>query len=60
MFTKESVSETIIGQFFVYYLESIKYSIDLAGSISALFLIIGFLGGIINILKNKGMLGKPL
>lgn len=41
------VTETIIGQFFVYYLESINYSADLAGSISALYLIIGFLGGII-------------
>jgi ACDE family multidrug resistance protein len=41
------VSETIIGQFFVYYLESIKYSIDLAGSISSLYMVIGFFGGII-------------
>ena len=41
------VTETIIGQFFVYYLESINYSADLAGSISALYLVIGFLGGII-------------
>lgn len=41
------VSETIIGQFFVYYLESIKYSIELAGSISSLYMVIGFFGGII-------------
>ncbi|AGO60885.1 MFS transporter [Ferroplasma acidarmanus] len=41
------VAETILGQFFVYYLESIKYSIDLAGSISSLYLLIGFLGGVL-------------
>lgn len=41
------VTETIIGQFFVYYLESIKYSDNLAGSISALYMIIGFFGGVI-------------
>jgi MFS family permease len=41
------VAETIIGQFFVYYLESIKYSVDLAGSISALYLLIGFFGGVL-------------
>ena len=34
------VAETIIGQFFVYYLESINYSADLAGGISALYLIL--------------------
>jgi len=41
------VAETIIGQFFVYYLESIKYSVDFAGSISALYMLIGFFGGVI-------------
>ena len=41
------VAETIIGQFFVYYLESINYSADLAGGISALYLIIGFFGGVV-------------
>ena len=41
------VAETIIGQFFVYYLESINYSADLAGGISALYLLIGFFGGVV-------------
>ncbi|MEM0139835.1 MAG: MFS transporter [Ferroplasma sp.] len=41
------VAETIIGQFLVYYLESINYTSTLAGSISSLYLVIGFFGGII-------------
>ncbi len=41
------ITETIIGQFFVYYLESIHYSSSFSGSISSLFLLIGFPGGII-------------
>jgi MFS family permease len=41
------VVETIISQFLVYYLESIHYSDAVAGSVSAIFLIIGFPGGII-------------
>ncbi len=41
------VALTIVGQFFVYYLESIKYSVNMASSISALYLLIGFLGGVL-------------
>ncbi len=41
------VVETIISQFLVYYLESIHYSDAMAGTISAIFLVIGFPGGII-------------
>ncbi len=41
------VSETIIGQFFVYYLESINFSTVFASSVSSLFLLMGFLGGVI-------------
>ena len=41
------VTETIIGQFFVYYLESISFSTVFASSVSSVFLLIGFLGGVI-------------
>ncbi len=41
------VAETIIGQFFVYYLETKGFSILLSGSISSLYLFVGFFGGII-------------
>jgi MFS family permease len=41
------VAETIIGQFFVYYLESINYSVNLAGSVSSLYLVVGFFGGVL-------------
>jgi len=41
------VSETIIGQFFVYYLETKGFSISLSSSISSLYLFVGFFGGII-------------
>ncbi len=41
------VSETIIGQFFVYYLETEGFSISLSSSISSLYLFVGFFGGVI-------------
>ncbi len=41
------VSETIMGQFFVYYLESRGVSSITASSISSIYLFIGFAGGIL-------------
>ncbi len=42
------VSETIMGQFFVYYSEqSLNFSPSLSGALGFIFLIVGFLGGII-------------
>jgi ACDE family multidrug resistance protein len=41
------ISETIIGQFFVYYLESIRVSPSSAGLVSSIYLLVGFLGGIL-------------
>ncbi|AKA49016.1 hypothetical protein IX51_07795 [uncultured archaeon] len=42
------VSETVMGQFFVYYAEqSLNFSPSLSGSLGFMFLIVGFLGGII-------------
>lgn len=42
------VAETIMGQFFVYYSEqSLNFSPFLSGSLGSIFLVVGFLGGII-------------
>ena len=41
------ISETIIGQFFVYYLETIRFSPSSAGLASSIYLLVGFLGGIL-------------
>ena len=35
----------IIGQFFVYYLETIRFSPSSAGLVSSIYLLVGFLGG---------------
>jgi len=41
------ISETIIGQFFVYYLETRGFGTSLSSSISSLYLFVGFFGGVI-------------
>ncbi len=41
------IAYTIMGQFFVYYLEYLKFGTLKSGYISSLFLLIGFIGGVV-------------
>ncbi|KPV46217.1 MULTISPECIES: MFS transporter [Acidiplasma] len=41
------ISETIMGQFFVYYLESLSFSHITASTLASIYLLIGFFGGVL-------------
>ncbi len=54
------VSETVVGQFIVYYMESLKYNSITSSFILTLYLLVGIIGGIIggyHYLRTKHKIG---